>query len=131
MSRYVRRTAVLAPVCALAIFASSAQAYITHDISGITLTESYSYISPFEYHISSGTDGEVAFRWLDAPGKDTTIQAVGCIDTTELGHSNFSAGATGFQTLFNGFNNECFELRGRTQAGQGTMANPHSGRVRH
>jgi hypothetical protein len=131
MFRYVRRIAVLAPVCALAIFAASAQAYTTHDINGITLTESYSYISPLQYHISSGTDGEVAFRWLDAPGKDTTIQAVSCNDNTELGRSNYSSGATGFQTLFYGFNNQCFQLRGRTQAGQGSMANPHNGRVRH
>ncbi|MEA2171787.1 MAG: hypothetical protein QOF76_5087 [Solirubrobacteraceae bacterium] len=127
----LRLLAALAAACAFGIFAAPASAYVTHDISNITLTESFSNIGSSAYHVSSGTDGGVAFRWLDAPGKDTVIRAVNCDGSTEYGRHTFSAGSIDFATLFSAGTNTCFQLQAKTVSGQGVMANPHNARVRH
>jgi hypothetical protein len=128
--RHAAASAALAAVCSLAI-AAHADGYVTTDIANIVLGTSMGSIDGNQqYHISTGGDGSVQYRWLDTPGKATTITANGCSDLSEFGRNDFDAGSTSYKTLFFGLTSQCFRLRGKTQAGQGGMANPHDGRVK-
>jgi hypothetical protein len=119
----------LAVTCSLGIAASSASAYVTSDISNITLTGSFATIGT-TYTTSSDPSQDPQFKWLDAAGKATTIAAMNCSTFGEYGRVNFPAGDTSYGTLYPAGTGSCFFLRGRTQAGEGPMANPHDGRVK-
>jgi hypothetical protein len=127
MDRRLRRAAITAACVCTLTFTAVAYGYVTSDLTDWNLTESTS-TWPTQYHIASGTDGWVAFRWLDSPNKTTVISANTCTDLAAYGSSGYGAGDTSYHNLFNGSAGTCFYLRGRTGAGQGSMVN-HDGRV--
>ena len=133
MSRRLRRAAACAALTAAsvsAIGASTANAYVTTDITNFNLTESTStYNGGGPFHISQSGGGPVAYRWVDSPSKPTVISGNSCSDLGLFGKSSYSAGATSYHQLFYGFVGQCFVLRGRTADGYGSM-NLHDGRVR-
>jgi hypothetical protein len=127
MDRRLRRAAIAAACVCTLTFTAVAYGYVTSDLTDWNLTESTS-TWPTQYHIASGTDGWVAFRWIDSPNKSTVISANTCTDLAAYGSSAYGVGDTGYHNLFNGGAGTCFYLRGRTGAGQGSMVN-HDGRV--
>src|SRR3954452_23716400 len=132
MDRRMRRSAVRAALVAAtaATLASTAVAagYATTDLTPWSLTETTSTYGA-QFHISTGTDGWVAFRWLDTPTKVTVVSGNACPDWSPIGSpQTIGAGDTGYHSLFAGFAGQCFVVRGRTSAGEGTMSK--DGRVR-
>ncbi|MDX6640810.1 MAG: hypothetical protein QOF12_1821 [Solirubrobacteraceae bacterium] len=108
---------------------ATALAYVTTDLINFDLTETTSsYGGGTQFHISSGTDGWVSYRWLDVPSKDTVISGNFCSDLSLIGKSSIPSGNTAYHQLFNGFQGECFIVRGRTAAGEGSMTN-YDGRI--
>lgn len=101
----------------------------TTDLDNWNLSEGLTqWGPPTQFHVSSGGSA-VQFRWLDTPNKVTVISANNCIDWSTLGASStFGVNDTSYHTLHNGYSGQCFILRGRTAAGQGSMTN-HDGRV--
>lgn len=114
--------ALAGSICAMS--ATVAVAYVTTDMNDFNLTESTSfYGAPTQYHISSGTDGWVSYRWLDSPSKSTVIGASRCSDLADIGTTvTIPAGNTNYQNLFNQGAGYCFAVHGRTSAGQGSMS---------
>jgi hypothetical protein len=108
-------------VCAASAFAT------TSDLIDWNLTETTSTYGT-QFHISTG-GSLVQFRWLDSPNKSTVVSANTCTDLSLLGSAaSIGVGDTGYHSLFSGSSGQCFVLRGRTGAGQGSMVN-HDGRV--
>jgi hypothetical protein len=133
MDRRMRRSAVRAALVAAtaATLASTAVAagYVTTDLTPWSLSETTSTYGT-QFHIATGTDGWVAFRWLDSPTKITVVSGNACPDWSLIGNSQtIGAGDTAYHSLFQGFAGQCFVLRGRTTAGQGSMSGT-DGRVR-
>jgi hypothetical protein len=110
--------------------AAQASAYQTSELTDWDMFETLStYGSPTQFHIATGTDGAVSFRWLDVTDHTTVNSANACSDLSLLGSSaTVPAGNTSYHLLFTGFTGQCFELRGRTAAGSGSMFNK-DGRV--
>ena len=127
--RSVRRAATAAAL-SLAIVAAPSQGATT-DINNITLDTTMSRISSSQWTTTAAQNGNVDWRWLSGPGKATVIAANDCATGVQLDSSTFSAGSSAWQRVWNGPAYACFYLRGRTQSGQGAMANPHDGRVRY
>jgi len=127
MDRRLRRAAIIAACVSTLTFTAVAYAYVTSDLTDWNLTESTS-TWPTQYHVASGTDGVVSFRWLDSPSKSTVISANRCSDLAQYGASSYGVNDTSYHGLFTGWAGLCFYLRGRTGAGQGSMVN-HDGRV--
>jgi hypothetical protein len=122
-----RRSRVLAAFAAIVMSltcASLAYAYMTSDLTDFNLTESTStYGGGTQYHIATGTDGWASYRWLDAPSKATVVSNNTCTDWALLGSSSaYAANDTSYHALFHGGAGQCFVVRGRTQAGQGSMS---------
>ena len=111
-------------------FSAVAYAYVTTDLNDWNLNESLStWGGGTQFHISSGTDGWVSYRWLDSPNKTTVISGNSCSDWALLGSASaYGAGDTSYHGLFNSSAGQCFVMRGRTASGQGSMVN-HDGRV--
>ena len=127
MDRRLRRAALTAACVCILTFTAVAYGYVNSDLTDWNLTESTS-TWPTQYHISSGTDGGVYFRWLDSPNKTTVISANTCTDLLPYGSSTIGVGDTTYHALFGNQAGTCFVLRGRTASGQGSMVN-HDGRV--
>ena len=133
MDRRMRRTAARAALAAAlaATLTSSAVAagYVTTDLTPWNLTETVNTYGT-EFHIATGTDGWVAFRWLESPTKITVVSGNACSDWSLIGGpQTFGAGDIGYHSLFQGFAGQCFVLRGRTASGEGAMSGKN-GRVR-
>jgi hypothetical protein len=129
--RPARACAVL--LCALVAglaTAAQASAYVPSDLTDWDMFETLStYGGGTQFHISSGTDGWVTFRWLDVTDHTTVNSANACADLALLGSSTtITAGDTNYHGLFHDVAGTCFELRGRTAAGSGSMFNK-DGRV--
>jgi hypothetical protein len=123
--------AALAATCALSVSATDAQAYVTSDIANITLGTSFAPLAGGStFSISADPAQHAQFRWLQAAGKATIISANNCNNLNEYGRINYPAGDTTYGTLFSGGTGTCFVVRGRTQTGEGAMANSHDGRLR-
>ncbi len=127
--RAARRVTLLLALTAssLIVAVPLALAYVTSDLVNWNLTESTStYGGGTSFHISSGTDGRVDFRWLDSPNKTTVISANACGDYALYGSA--VTADTNYRYLFTGGTSQCFLMRGRTAAGSGPLYN-HDGRV--
>jgi hypothetical protein len=99
----------------------------TTDMNDWNLTETTSTWGS-QFHISTG-GSLVRFRWLDSPNKSTVISANTCTDLAVLAvPSSYGGGDTTYHNLYSGTAGQCFVLRGRTAAGQGSMS-LHDGRV--
>jgi opacity protein-like surface antigen len=131
MRRSAARAALVAALAATLTSAAVAASYVTTDLTPWNLTETLStYGGNTEFHISTGTDGWVAFRWLESPTKITVVSANACPDWSLIGNSQtIGAGDTAYHSLFQGFAGQCFVMRGRTASGQGSMSGK-DGRVR-
>lgn len=125
--------AAIAPAIALTslTFTAAAWAYVTSDLVDWNLTETTSTFGGGKaFHIASGTDGLVSYRWLDSPAKTTVISSNSCSDYALLGSTaSIPAGNTSYYNTFRGSTYQCFVMRGRTASGSGAMVN-HDGRVR-
>ena len=130
MDRRLRRAAMLAACVCMLTFTAVAYAYVTTDMNNWNLTESLStYGGGTQFHIASGTDGWVSYRWLDTPAKATVISANRCTDWALLGSSSaYPVNDTSYHNLYQGAAAQCFVMRGRTASGQGSLVN-HDGRV--
>ena len=128
------RRSLIARVCVLAIGAcvllpASALAFVTTDMIDWNLTDTAStYGGGTQFHISTGTDGSVSYRWLDVTDHTTVISGNSCADYSLLGTNTISSGNTSYHLLFWGTQGQCFVLRGRTAIGSGAMYNK-DGRV--
>jgi hypothetical protein len=128
MDRRFGRVAFVTCVTTLTL-AATAFAYVTTDLTDWNLNESTStWGGGTQFHIASGTDGWVSYRWLDAPNKTTVISGNSCADWGLFGSSGYGVNDTGYHGLFSGSAGLCFVMRGRTGSGQGSMVN-HDGRV--
>jgi hypothetical protein len=128
MRRSAARAALLAATAATLTSAAIAAGYVTTDLSPWNLTETTSTYGT-QFHIATGTDGWVAFRWLDSPTKITVVSGNACPDWSLIGTSQtIGSGDVDYHSLFHGFAGQCFVLRGRTGSGQGPMS--RDGRVR-
>ena len=118
--------AALAAACPAG--AAPAQATTTTDINSWSLNESWKYYGGgTQYRTALDGDGTVDYRWADSSlTKTTIIAAVSCADYTELGRVTIQGGDTSFRQVFDGFNGQCFVLRGKTQSG---TTDPHDGRI--
>src|SRR3954470_11380042 len=129
MDRRMRRAAIIAACVSTMTFTAAAYAYVLTDMNDWNLSESTStYGNGTQFHIASGTDGNVSFRWLDSPNKVTVVSANYCSDWSQINASTYGVGDTSYHVLFNAGDGFCFVMRGRTASGQGTMVN-HDGRV--
>ena len=129
MDRRLRRAAMVAACVFTLTFTAAAYAYVTTDLNNWNMSESVStWGGGTQFHIATGTDGWVSYRWLDYPDKVTVISANSCQDWSLINSSTYGAGDTSYHALFNGNAGRCFVMRGRTGSGQGTMVN-HDGRV--
>ncbi|MDA0160288.1 hypothetical protein OM076_08435 [Solirubrobacter ginsenosidimutans] len=106
---------------------ASAAAQVTSDLVDFNLTESVS-TWPTQYHISTSGTGYASYRWLDSPNKATVISANACTDLSFFGSSSYGIGDTTYHNLYLGGAGQCFQVRGRTTAGSGSMVN-HDGRI--
>ena len=131
MDRRLRFLA-LAAACVLTLtFSAVAYAYVTTDMNDWNLNDTS--LTPYgggtQFHIATGTDGKVTYRWLDVTNKTTVISANTCTNWDLLGSSSaYGAGDTSYHGLFTGSTGQCFVMLGRTASGTGTMVN-HDGRV--
>lgn len=128
MIRRPRRSAARASMTAAVMAAlclsvpSVAGAYLTSDLTDFNLTESVSLYGGTQYHIATGTDGVVSYRWVDSPSKQTIIGPGSCADGAPLATGYiYSASDTGYHTIYSGGAGLCFYVRGRTTSGQGPM----------
>jgi hypothetical protein len=122
-----RRSPVMALIatCVMTLtFATVAYAYVTSDLNDFNLTETTAtYGGGTQYHIATGTDGVSSYRWLDSPSKPTVMSNNSCADWGLLGTTSaYAAGDTSYHGLFVGSAGQCFVVRGRTQAGYGSMS---------
>ena len=132
LRRPAARAALLAALAATLTSAAAAAGYVTTDLTPWNLTETLSTYNSgaTQFHIATGTDGWVAFRWLESPTKITVVSGNACPDWSQIGNSQtIGSGDVEYHSLFQGFAGECFVLRGRTAAGQGAMSGK-DGRVR-
>jgi hypothetical protein len=129
MRRTAARAALLAAFAATLTSSAVAAGYVTTDLTPWSLTETVNTYGT-EFHIATGTDGWVAFRWLDSPTKITVVSGNACSDWSPIGGpQTFGAGDTGYHSLFQGFAGQCFVVRGRTASGGGPMSGKNA-RVR-
>jgi hypothetical protein len=129
MRRAVARAALAAALAATLASTAVAAGYVTTDLTPWDLTETTTTYGA-EFHISTGTDGWVAFRWLESPTKITVVSGNACPDWSLIGSAQtIGTSDTAYHSLFQGFAGECFVLRGRTATGQGPMSGK-DGRVR-
>ena len=128
MLRRSRAVGACFAVLACMTFAARALA-VTTDLINWNLTETTStYGGGTQFHISTG-GSLVRFRWLDSPNKDTVLSANSCSDLSLLGSAaSIGVGDTTYHSLFSGVSGQCFVMRGRVAAGEGSMVN-HDGRV--
>jgi hypothetical protein len=131
LRRPAARVALLAALAATLTPAAFAVGYVTTDLTPWNLNETLqTYGGGTQFHIATGTDGLVAFRWLTSPNKITVVSGNACSDWSLIGSSTtIGVADTGYHSLFTGFAGQCFVLRGRTASGEGSMSN-HDGRVR-
>jgi hypothetical protein len=124
MDRRSRVVAITATIVMTLTFATMAYAYVTSDLNDFNLTESTStYGGGIQYHIATGTDGWSSYRWLDAPSKATVVSNNNCSDWALIGSASaYAVNDTSYHPLFIGSAGQCFVVRGRTQAGQGSMS---------
>ena len=124
MDRRSRVVAIFAALVMSLTCASLAYAYVTSDLNDFNLTESTStYGGGTQFHIATGTVGWSYYRWLDAPSKATVISNNTCADWALLGSASaYGVNDTSYHALFRGSAGQCFVVRGRAQAGQGSMS---------
>ena len=129
MRRSAARAALVAATAATLASTAAAAGYVTSDLTPWNLTETTATYGT-QFHISTGTDGWVAFRWLDSPTKITVVNGAACSDWSLIGNSQtIGAGDIAYHSLFHGFTGQCFVVRGRTASGEGSMSG-RNGRVR-
>ncbi len=126
-----RRLRIALSVTALALTAApAAHANVWTDVNNFNLTESTSTY-PNSWNTSSSTTG-IDYRWLDVPVKATYIRAYSCVTGTALASSDtyFPSGSSGtsYRSVGSQYPGGCFQLRGRTAPGSGSM-NLYDGRV--
>ena len=85
MRRSSARAALVAALAATLASAAVAAGYVTSDLDPWNLTETTTTYGT-EFHIATGTDGWVAFRWLDSPSKITVISGNACPDWSLIGN---------------------------------------------
>src|SRR4051812_38069708 len=129
MDRRLRR-AVLAAACVMALtFSAVAYAYVLTDMNDWNLTETTdTWGGGTQFHIATGTDGWVSYRWLDSPNKTTVVSANYCTDWALINSASIGVGDTSYHALFSSSAGFCFVMRARTGSGQGSMVN-HDGRL--
>jgi hypothetical protein len=135
MHRRLRASARLRPALLAAMFGGLfliAPALAgTTDVNDFNLTETtstYGGGQGTQYHVSTA-GADVMYRWLDSPVKSTVISVNTCGDMNMFGSASYGVGDTAYNTLWdNATGTTCFVLRGRTQAGQGSMS-LYDGRV--
>lgn len=108
---------IAASFVGLALLAAPPAHAATNEIIDFNLTESLSTYSTYTTTSSSG----IQYRWVDSPWKATYITTANCFTNVSLGGANYSAGQTSYQLVGSAGSGVCFALRGRTQAGQGSM----------
>src|SRR3954470_19169749 len=132
MDRRMRRRAARAALVAAAAATLSSAALAVGDVTTDMPWDLNETLATYgsTFHISSGTDGAIAFRWIDSPTKLTVVSANACSDWSLLGASQtIGAGDTDYHSLYTGFAGQCFVMRGRTGSGTGAMSGK-TGRVR-
>ena len=112
-------TLLLAALCACAMSAGAASAYVYTDIIDFNLTETTHTYGTFS--ISGVGDNSAYYRWVDDPAHSTVISGNSCIDLSLYGKSSIPAHDTAYHGLFTGSPYQCFALRGRTATGAGSM----------
>src|SRR3954465_1835007 len=129
LRRPAARVALLAALAATLTPAAFALGYVTTDLTPWNLSETLqTYGGGTQFHIATGTDGLVAYRWLESPNKITVISGNACSDWALVGsRPPIGVAAPGSPSLFPGFAGQCFVLRGRTANGEGSMTG-HDGR---
>lgn len=103
---------------------TAARANVYTDINNWNLYESITMAGGgTQYHVSTGSNGTVEYRWLDVTDRATIISGNSCSDYSLFGSAHtYNAGVTLYRTLFSGASDGlCFVLRGRTASGTGTM----------
>jgi hypothetical protein len=95
----------------------------TTDLNDFNLTETTSsYGGGTQFHVTTG-GSFVDYRWLDSPIKSTVISANTCGDAAMLGQASYGVSDTTYRRIWSsGTSQACFIVRGRTQAGQGSMS---------
>lgn len=126
-----RRLRIALSVTALTLTAApAASANVWTNVDNFNLTESYSTY-PGSWNASSSTSG-INYRWLDVPVKATYIRAYSCATGSALASSDayFPSGSSGttYRSVGYQYPGGCFQLRGRTATGSGSM-NLYDGRV--
>lgn len=96
---------------------ASASANVYTDTPDFNLSESTATYGSFFATSSSG----VQYRWLDAPSKSNYISSANCYNNSPYGEAGYPAGWTSYQVIGYLPNGYCFNLRGRTAAGSGSM----------
>lgn len=131
MSYLLRLIAVAALAAASILLSSStARAFIYTDLRWSLDETTSTYGDGTQFHISQEGDGSVAYRWLDSSmTKTTVVSGNSCTDYYMWGKTTIYGGDTSYHTLFNGFNGQCFVVRGRTNPGAGSTTT-HDARLR-
>jgi hypothetical protein len=131
LRRPAARAALLGALAATLTSTALAVGYVTSDLTPWSMNGSLgTYGGGTQFHIATGTDGSVAFRWLNSPTKITVVSGNACSDWSLIGQNQtIGVSDTGYHSLFHGFAGQCFVLRGRTAAGDGSMTGKY-GRVR-
>lgn len=110
---------LLAALCAYAISAGAASAYVYTDIIDFNLTQTTRTYGT--YSVSGVGDNSAYYRWVDDPAHSTVISGNSCIDLALYGKKDIPAHNIAYQRLFTGSPYQCFALRGRTATGAGSM----------
>jgi hypothetical protein len=108
---------IAASFVGLALLAAPPAHAATNEIYDFNLTESISTYGSYTTTTSSG----IQYRWVDSPWKWTSISAASCYTNSPLGNATYSPGQTSYQTIGSAGSGVCFNLRGQTLAGQGSM----------
>lgn len=108
---------IAASFVGLALLAAPPAHAATSEIIDFNLTES---LSTYGYYTTTTSSG-IQYRWVDPPWKATYITTANCFTNAYLGAANYASWQTNYQTVGSAGSGVCFALRGRTQAGQGSM----------
>lgn len=121
MGRTTRRgiAAALTAACVLLSIAAEANAAFSYtDIVDFDLSGSWSaYGGGTQYHISTGGDGTISYRWVDTTSVDNIVSANVCSDGSQYGQWYYNAGVTVYRQLYSGSAGLCFLLMGKTAGG--------------
>ncbi|MBO9534115.1 MAG: hypothetical protein J7513_14180 [Solirubrobacteraceae bacterium] len=115
--RIGRTTLSLAGAALLAVPAT-ASANVYTDIPDFNISETPVTYSSYLATSSSG----VQYRWVDSPWKGNAVQTASCYSNSQYGAAYYPPGTTIYQGIGTVPNGACFNLRGWTATGQGSMS---------